>query len=133
MRVSKEEAAENRERIVIAAAALMRERGISGAGVDALTEAAGLTHGSIYSQFGSKDVLAAEALRFALAKNSAIIARSARARRARPGRWWRGNHPLDLVVLSSGSVLIVPNACSTVRPNSCRPRRRPTPRENSYC
>jgi len=68
MRVSKEKAAENRERILNAAAALIRERGILGAGVDALTEAAGLTHGSLYSQFGSKDRLAAEAFRFASAK-----------------------------------------------------------------
>jgi TetR/AcrR family transcriptional repressor of nem operon len=29
--------------------------------VDALTEAAGMTHGSIYSQFGSKERLAVEA------------------------------------------------------------------------
>lgn len=68
MRVSKEKAAENRERILSAAAALIRERGISGVGVDALSDAAGLTHGSVYSQFGSKDRLAAEALRFALAQ-----------------------------------------------------------------
>jgi TetR/AcrR family transcriptional regulator, transcriptional repressor for nem operon len=68
VRVSKEKAAENRERILNAAAALIRERGISGAGVDALTEAAGLTHGSLYSQFGSKDRLVAEAFHFALAR-----------------------------------------------------------------
>jgi TetR/AcrR family transcriptional regulator, transcriptional repressor for nem operon len=47
MRVSKEQAAENRERILKAASRLMRERGISGVGVDALTEAAGMTHGSL--------------------------------------------------------------------------------------
>jgi TetR/AcrR family transcriptional repressor of nem operon len=70
MRVSKERAAENRERIVTAAARLFRERGLSGIGVDALTQAAGLTHGSLYSQFGSKERLAAEALSHALAKNS---------------------------------------------------------------
>jgi TetR/AcrR family transcriptional repressor of nem operon len=73
MRVSKKQVAENRERILRAAAALMRERGISGVGVDALTEAAGLTHGSVYSQFGSKDRLAAEALRHALAGNAESI------------------------------------------------------------
>lgn len=67
MRVSKEKAAENRERILTEAARLFRERGISGVGVDALTEAAGLTHGSLYSQFGSKERLAAEALAHALA------------------------------------------------------------------
>ena len=42
MRVSREQAAKNRERILEAASRLMRERGISGVGVDALTEAAGL-------------------------------------------------------------------------------------------
>ena len=70
MRVSKERAAENRERIVTAAARLFRERGLSGVGVDALTQAAGLTHGSLYSQFGSKERLAAEALSHALAKTA---------------------------------------------------------------
>src|SRR4051812_22690270 len=67
MRVSKEQAAENRERILKAASRLMRERGISGASVDALTEAAGMTHGSLYSHFGSKERLTEEALEFAIA------------------------------------------------------------------
>ena len=74
MRVSKEKAAENRERILKAASRLIRERGISGAGVDALTEAAGMTHGSLYSQFGSKERLVEEALGYAIAasgKNTA--------------------------------------------------------------
>lgn len=67
MRVSKEKAAENRERILKAASHLMRERGISGVGVDALTEAAGMTHGSLYSQFGSKERLVEEAIGYAIA------------------------------------------------------------------
>ena len=67
MRVSKEQAAENRERILKAASRLMRERGISGVGVDALTEAAGMTHGSLYSQFGSKERLVEEAVAYAIA------------------------------------------------------------------
>lgn len=71
MRVSKERSAENRERILTEAARLFRERGLSGVGVDALTDAAGLTHGSLYSQFGSKEKLAAEALGYALAASSA--------------------------------------------------------------
>ncbi|HEX7789968.1 MAG TPA: TetR/AcrR family transcriptional regulator [Afipia sp.] len=66
MRVSKEKLAENRDRILKAAARLMRERGISGAGVDALTEAAGMTHGSLYSQFGSKERLVEEAVAHAI-------------------------------------------------------------------
>jgi TetR/AcrR family transcriptional regulator, transcriptional repressor for nem operon len=70
MRVSKEQAAENRERILNAASRLMRERGISGAGVDALTEAAGMTHGSLYSQFGSKERLVQEALDYVIAASA---------------------------------------------------------------
>lgn len=66
MRVSKEMAAENRERIVKAAARLIRERGILGVGVDALTQAAGMTHGSLYSQFGSKERLVEEAINYAI-------------------------------------------------------------------
>jgi TetR/AcrR family transcriptional regulator, transcriptional repressor for nem operon len=66
MRVSKEQAAQNRERILKAAAHLLRERGTSGVGVDALTEAAGMTHGSLYSQFGSKERLVEEAVAYAI-------------------------------------------------------------------
>ena len=71
MRVSKEKAAENRGRILSEAARLFREHGLSGVGVDALTDAAGLTHGSLYSQFGSKERLAAEALSHAVTTSSA--------------------------------------------------------------
>jgi TetR/AcrR family transcriptional repressor of nem operon len=66
MRVTKAKAAENRARILTEASRLFRERGLSGVGVDALAEAAGMTHGSLYSQFGSKERLAAEALADAL-------------------------------------------------------------------
>jgi TetR/AcrR family transcriptional repressor of nem operon len=69
VKVSKERAAENRARILTAAARLFREHGLAGVGVDALTEAAGMTHGSLYSQFGSKERLAAEALSEALARS----------------------------------------------------------------
>ncbi len=67
MRVSKEQAAENRQRILNAASRLLRERGIAGVGVDALVEAAGMTHGSLYSQFGSKERLIEEAVAHAIA------------------------------------------------------------------
>ena len=66
MRVSKQAAAENRQRILAAAARMFREQGIAGAGVDAVTEAADLTHGAFYSQFGSKEAVVAEALSLAL-------------------------------------------------------------------
>ena len=71
MRVSKEKSAENRARILDAAARLFREQGVSGVGVDALTDAAGLSHGSLYSQFGSKERLAGEAMQHALQMTSA--------------------------------------------------------------
>src|SRR5437870_1778705 len=67
MRVSKEQAAKNRDRILEAASRLMRERGISGVGVDALTEAAGMTHGSLYTPSGSKERLVEEAVAYAIA------------------------------------------------------------------
>lgn len=66
MRISKERAAKNREKVLAAAARLFRERGLEGVGVDALAEEAGLTHGAVYSHFRSKDELAAEAVRQAL-------------------------------------------------------------------
>ena len=66
VKVSKQQAEQNRARIVTEAARLFRERGLGGVGVDALTKAAGLTHGSLYSRFGSKDELTAAALAEAL-------------------------------------------------------------------
>ncbi|MGO8918956.1 MAG: TetR/AcrR family transcriptional regulator [Stellaceae bacterium] len=62
MRVSREKAAQNRERIVETASRLFREKGFDGVGVDAIMKGAGLTHGGFYGHFGSKDDLAAEAL-----------------------------------------------------------------------
>jgi len=67
MRVSKEQAAQNRQDMLSAAARLFREQGISATGVDAITKEAGLTHGGLYSQFGSKEAIAAAAIRQAFA------------------------------------------------------------------
>ena len=77
MRVTKQVAAENRRRILTAAARLFREHGIDGAGVDAITEAAGLTHGAFYSQFDSKEAVVAEALRLVLDESRDLWARDA--------------------------------------------------------
>jgi TetR/AcrR family transcriptional repressor of nem operon len=65
MRVSREKAAEHRRQIVDAAARLFRERGIGATGVDSITQEAGLTHGAVYSQFGSKEAIAVESIRLA--------------------------------------------------------------------
>jgi len=77
VRVSRQAAADNRQRILNAAARLFREHGIDGAGVDAITEAAGLTHGAFYSQFGSKEAVIVEALRLVLDESNARWARGA--------------------------------------------------------
>jgi len=66
MRVSKEKAAENRRQIVDAAARLFRERGIGATGVDSITREAGLTHGAVYSQFGSKEAITIDSIRLTL-------------------------------------------------------------------
>ena len=73
MRVSKEQAVDNRRRILAAAARLFRERGIDGTGVDAITEAAGLTHGAFYSQFESKEAVVAEAVRLAIEESRRLL------------------------------------------------------------
>ena len=67
MKVSKEQMAENRARILDAAAALFRERGFAGIGVADLMKAAGLTHGGFYGHFASKEDLMARASERALA------------------------------------------------------------------
>jgi TetR/AcrR family transcriptional regulator, transcriptional repressor for nem operon len=51
-----------RERIVEAAAAEYRAKGVSGVGVAQIMSRAGLTHGGFYAHFSSKDDLLAEAL-----------------------------------------------------------------------
>lgn len=61
MKVSRAEAAENRERIIEAAAKLFRERGFDGVGVAELMKSAGLTHGGFYGHFASKEDLMAQA------------------------------------------------------------------------
>ena len=69
MRVSRDKAAENRERIVDTASRLFREKGFEGVGVDAIMNGAGLTHGGFYGHFGSKDDLVAEAVARALERS----------------------------------------------------------------
>ena len=72
MKVSREQAAQNRERIVEAAAQLFRERGFEGIGVADLMKEAGLTHGGFYGHFSSKEDLIAEASGRALTRSLAL-------------------------------------------------------------
>ena len=89
MRVSKEQAAQNRQHILTAATRLFREHGIHATGVDAITKEAGLTHGSLYSQFGSKEAIAVEAIHFAVTRSKHLWRRAAERQR----RWFSFSWP----------------------------------------
>jgi len=71
MKVSREQAAENRARVVEVAGRLFREKGFDGIAVAEIMKGAGLTHGGFYHQFGSKDELAAEACAQVLSEQAA--------------------------------------------------------------
>src|ERR1700685_189702 len=68
MRVSREKAAEHRDRIIDAAASLFRDKGFGGTGVSDIMKAADLTHGGFYGHFASKDDLVAQASRRTMAR-----------------------------------------------------------------
>jgi TetR/AcrR family transcriptional repressor of nem operon len=70
MKVTREQAAENRERIIRIAARLFREKGFDGIGVSDLMKSAGLTHGGFYGHFTSKSDLAAKACERALQQSA---------------------------------------------------------------
>ncbi len=69
MRVTREQAERNRERIVDTASTLFREHGFDGIGVADLMKAAGLTHGGFYGHFESKDDLAAQSCAHAFTRS----------------------------------------------------------------
>jgi TetR/AcrR family transcriptional regulator, transcriptional repressor for nem operon len=78
MRVSRIQAAENRQTVIDVASRLFREHGFDGIGLKDLMKGAGLTQGAFYKQFESKEDLAAQAsaraLESAALRWSAIIA-----------------------------------------------------------
>ena len=76
MRVSRQKAAENRERIIDAAGALFREKGFDGIGVAEIMKAAELTHGGFYRHFRNKEHLVSQALSAAGEKTIATIGRN---------------------------------------------------------
>jgi TetR/AcrR family transcriptional repressor of nem operon len=75
MRVSRIQAAENRQTVINVASRLFRSHGFDGIGLKDLMEGAGLTQGGFYKQFASKEDLAAQASERAL--ESAILRWSA--------------------------------------------------------
>lgn len=70
MKVSREQAARNRDKVIDAASGLFRRHGVDGVAIGEVMQACGLTHGGFYNQFASKDALAAEACTRSLAKGA---------------------------------------------------------------
>ncbi len=70
MRLNREDAAKNRDRVVRTASEMFRENGYDGTGIAALMKAAGLTNGAFYKQFDDKEALIAEATAAGLAQNA---------------------------------------------------------------
>jgi TetR/AcrR family transcriptional regulator, transcriptional repressor for nem operon len=68
MKVSREQVAEHRRRILETAGRLFRARGFEDVTVAEVMKSAGLTHGAFYGHFKSKDDLIAQTLAHALAE-----------------------------------------------------------------
>lgn len=62
MKVSREQMAANRSRILTEAGRLFREKGFDAVSVSEVMKAAGMTHGGFYGHFRSKDDLVAHAI-----------------------------------------------------------------------
>lgn len=85
-RITQEQKQLNHDRIVAAASAAFRARGMDAVGIDEVMRAAKMTHGGFYNHFASKDQLAVEACASAftqaLANVDAIVAAHPRSARA---------------------------------------------------
>jgi TetR/AcrR family transcriptional regulator, transcriptional repressor for nem operon len=73
MKLTKEQAADNRQSIIETAGRLFREHGFDGVGVADLMKAAGFTHGGFYNHFSSKTALATEAASAGLKHSNAKL------------------------------------------------------------
>ena len=84
MRVSRQQAEENRQTVIDVASRLFREHGFDGIGLKDLMAGAGLTQGAFYKQVESKDDLAAKASRRALESASGRWSAAAQANPQNP-------------------------------------------------
>src|SRR5581483_3165954 len=73
MKVTREQMAEHRRKILAAASRLFRERGFEAVTVAEVMQAAGLTHGGFYGHFKSKDALIAATLADVLPGGTAAV------------------------------------------------------------
>lgn len=74
MRLTKDQAAKNRQQIVEAAATLFRARGLDKVSLTDVMQEAGFTHGGFYNHFDSKEDLAAEAIASAFSEFTGNLA-----------------------------------------------------------
>lgn len=84
VKVTREQVAQNRNRVLDTAATLFRERGLDGIGIADLMKASGLTHGGFYRQFDSKDAFVVEAVERAFGMTSADLSRRMAAEAGTP-------------------------------------------------
>ncbi|WP_454816704.1 TetR/AcrR family transcriptional regulator [Labrys neptuniae] len=84
MRYNAEHKRETRERVIAAAGQIFRKEGYGGAGIDALTKAAGVTNGAFYGHFKSKS----EAFRTAVLTGLEELRQGIAALRAEQPRGW---------------------------------------------
>ena len=77
MRITRQQTADNRNKVVETAEKMFREKGFAGVAVADFMRAAGLTHGGFYNHFDSKAELEAEAVRLACAHSTARVAKIA--------------------------------------------------------
>ena len=76
MRLSKQQTAENRSRIVETAIRMFRRSGIEGVGIADLMRASGFTHGGFYNHFRSKEALVTETCRVSLERAERALERA---------------------------------------------------------
>jgi len=84
VKVSRKQAAKNRDRVLEAASKLFRKKGMIGVSVPEVMRAAHLTHGGFYAQFKSKQDLERQALERAAAKSMEWIEKQIRLGKNRP-------------------------------------------------
>ena len=109
MKRSRKEVARSREKVLAAGSRLFRERGVEGARVADVMEAAGLTHGAFYTYFASKDDLVREAIALAFRDTIALWGAG------RPEGSGTLDHLLD-TYLSIGHVRNVGAGCAAAAP-----------------
>lgn len=75
-------AEKTRKHIVEVAASIFNKKGFAGTSLSDLTEAIGLTKGSIYGNFASKEEVAVEAFQFAVEKMRSELTAAAKAKKS---------------------------------------------------